>query len=84
MHFLKKIISIIISIIFSILLIELILYVDNYRPDYDKYTKIINNFNYTTNDEIKLQSNDSFIVLGDSFTHAEVCAKKKRRFCKHS
>ncbi len=80
MHFFKKIISITISVIFSILLIELFLYVDNYRPNYKKYSKNINNFTYTTNDEIKIVTDNNFVVLGDSFTHAEVCAKEKKDF----
>ncbi len=80
MQFFKKIISITISVIFSILLIELFLYVDNYRPNYQKYSKKINNFSYTTNDEIKVVSEKNFIILGDSFTHAEVCAKEKKDF----
>ena len=64
------------------MLIELFLYFDNYRPNYKKYSKNINNFSYTTNDEIKFVGDNNFVILGDSFTHAEVCAKKKKRFCK--
>lgn len=62
------------------MLIELFLYFDNYRPNYKKYSKNINNFSYTTNDEIKFVGDNNFVILGDSFTHAEVCAKKKKDF----
>ena len=62
------------------MLIELFLYFDNYRPNYKKYSKNINNFSYTTNDEIKFVGDNNFVILGDSFTHAEVWAKKKKDF----
>ena len=82
MGFLKSILTIFISLFFSFFLIELFLYYDNYRPDYTKYTKNINNFSYTMNDNLELISKTSpnFLVLGDSFTHAEVCASKKEDF----
>ena len=82
MAFIKKFLTIIFSILFSLFLIEIYLYWDNYRPQYKKYSTNIGSFEYTTNDSIKLSSSteSNFIVLGDSFTHAEVCASKKKDF----
>ena len=82
MSFLKKFLTVTLSVLFSFFLIEVYLYIDNYRPQYEKYSTNIENFNYTTNDNIELLplTKNNFIVLGDSFTHAEVCASKKKDF----
>ena len=78
----KKIFLIFFSIIFALTLIETFLYIDNYREDYKRHKKTINSFDYTTNDKIVFAFNteNNFIVFGDSFTYGEVCASKKKDF----
>jgi len=70
------------SIILTLTFIETFLYIDNYREDYKRHKKVINSFEYTTNDEILYTFNkeNNFIILGDSFTYGEVCASKNKDF----
>ena len=78
----NKIILITFSTIIALISIETFLYFDNYREDYKRHKKIINGFDYTTNDEIvtSFERENNILVLGDSFTYSEVCASKKKDF----
>ena len=78
----KNIILIFFSTIFTLILIEIFLYADNYRESYERFNKVINEFEYTTNDKISFtfKENNNIVILGDSFTYSEVCASKKKDF----
>jgi len=67
------------SLIFLIVF-EVFLYLENYRPDYKRYSNVFGEKNYLNNDnllDIK-KYNENIIVLGDSSTHGEVCASKNK------
>ena len=78
----KKFILIFFSTIFALLLIEFFLYIENYRKNYQRFTTVINGFDYTTNDKISqtFKEDNNVLILGDSFTYSEVCASKKKDF----
>ena len=82
--FIKKLVIIIFFFSLPFIIIDLLLYIDDYRPDYKKFKYKINNINYSFNDNPKKYLNDNndnkIIFLGDSVTQGSTCASKKKDF----
>ena len=82
--FIKKLVIIIFFFSLPFIIVDLLLYIENYRPDYKRFIYKINNINYNFNDDPKKYLNDNndkkIIFLGDSMTQGSTCASKKKDF----
>lgn len=77
-----KILLLFFSITLTLLSLEFFLYVEDYAPNYKKYSyKILNETALLNVDLNYIKKNENInIVLGDSFTKGEVCAAKKKDY----
>jgi hypothetical protein len=80
--FIFKFILIIFSTIITLFSLEIYLYLNNYAPNYKKFSyKILNETALLNVDLNYIKKNENInIVLGDSFTKGEVCAAKRKDF----
>lgn len=77
-----KILLLFTSITLTLLSLELFLYIEDYAPNYKKYSyKILNETALLNVDLNQLKKKENInIALGDSFTKGEVCAAKSKDY----